>query len=819
MTIAYFTPNDVDYVDHFNLMVDAVNAGSGGSAVTSVTATSPVVSSGGTTPVISMPAATTSVNGYLTSANWNTFNGKASISDITVTNLTGTVGFDKGGTGQVTQQAAMNALAAAVTTGSYLRGNGTNVVMSTIQAGDVPTLNQNTTGTAAIATTATTTNDVATATTVYPLWSSATSGNNGVKTSSTKLSFVPSTGILTATGFAGSGASLTSIPNGALTNSSVTIGSTSISLGSTVTTFTGLSSVTSTTFVGALTGNASTATTAGNVTGVVASANGGTGVNNGSSTLTMAGSHVLAGAFTSTFTFTGTTGVTFPTSGTLLSTAAAVTVPQGGTGLTTLTSGSVLVGNGTSSPTLVAPSTSGNVLTSNGTSWVSSAPSGGTAITVKDEGSTLTTSLTSLDFVGAGVSASNTGGAVTVTITGGGGSGGTVTSASIVSANGFAGSVANATTTPAITLSTTVTGLVKGNGTSISAATSGTDYSAGTSALATGILKSTTTTGTLSIATAGDFPTLNQNTTGTAANVTGTVAVANGGTGVTSSTGTGSVVLSNTPTLVTPVLGVASATSVNKVAITAPATSATLTIADGKTLTANNSLTFSGTDASTLNIGTGGTLGTAAYTASSSYAPAAGNSSIVTVGTVSSGTWNGSVIGSTYGGTGVNNGSNTLTLGGNHTNSGAFASTFTFTGTTTVTFPTSGTLAILGANTFTGTQDLNSNNLTNIKVPSLISGSLTTTSGTVNIDWTAAAKYVQDELTGTTTYTFTAPANAGCMLRLQIKSDGTSAAQTVNFPANVRWVGSVWTHVANKHAFIDFEYDGTDYWAMGGNEV
>ncbi len=45
------------------------------------------------------------------------------------------------------------------------------------------------------------------------------------------------------------------------------------------------------------------------------------------------------------------------------------------------------------------------------------------------------------------------------------------------------------------------------------------------------------------------------------------------------------------------------------------------------------------------------------------------------------------------GGTGVNNGSSTLTLGGNLATSGAFASTFTMTNTTTVTFPTSGTLA------------------------------------------------------------------------------------------------------------------------------
>lgn len=45
------------------------------------------------------------------------------------------------------------------------------------------------------------------------------------------------------------------------------------------------------------------------------------------------------------------------------------------------------------------------------------------------------------------------------------------------------------------------------------------------------------------------------------------------------------------------------------------------------------------------------------------------------------------------GGTGVNNGTNTITIGGNHTLVGAFSSTFTFTNTTSVTFPISGTLA------------------------------------------------------------------------------------------------------------------------------
>lgn len=66
-------------------------------------------------------------------------------------------------------------------------------------------------------------------------------------------------------------------------------------------------------------------------------------------------------------------------------------------------------------------------------------------------------------------------------------------------------------------------------------------------------------------------------------------------------TGTGAFVLATSPTLVTPTLGVAGATSINKVALTAPATSATLTLADGSTLTQTTST----------SIGRGQYLGTA----------------------------------------------------------------------------------------------------------------------------------------------------------------------------------------------------------------
>ena len=98
--------------------------------------------------------------------------------------------------------------------------------------------------------------------------------------------------------------------------------------------------------------------------------------------------------------------------------------------------------------------------------------------------------------------------------------GGTLTGIGIVGANGFSGSIENATTNPSITLSTSETGMLKGTNGSLVTAINGIDYSTGTSLLNTGILKSTTGTGNLSIASAIDFPVLNQNTTGNAATVT-----------------------------------------------------------------------------------------------------------------------------------------------------------------------------------------------------------------------------------------------------------------------------------------------------------
>jgi len=72
----------------------------------------------------------------------------------TAANITGTAAIANGGTGQTTAAAAITALTGSQTSGRYLRSDGTNAALAAIVAGDVPTLNQNTTGSAASLTTA-----------------------------------------------------------------------------------------------------------------------------------------------------------------------------------------------------------------------------------------------------------------------------------------------------------------------------------------------------------------------------------------------------------------------------------------------------------------------------------------------------------------------------------------------------------------------------------------------------------------------------------------------------------------------------------------
>lgn len=129
-------------------------------------------------------------------------------------------------------------------------------------------------------------------------------------------------------------------------------------------------------------------------------------------------------------------------------------------------------------------------------------------------------------------------------------------------------------------------------------------------------------------------------------------------------TGTGSFVKASSPSLVTPTLGVATATSINKMAITAPATSSTLAVADGKTATISNTLTFTGTDSSSVAFGTGGTV---AYTGNNLSVFAATTSAQL-AGIISDETGSGALVfGTSPTLSGANMGTAIVTFGGSTT--------------------------------------------------------------------------------------------------------------------------------------------------------
>ena len=201
-------------------------------------------------------------------------------------------------------------------------------------------------------------------------------------------------------------------------------------------------------------------------------------------------------------------------------------------------------------------------------------------------------------------------------------------------------------------------------------------------------------TGTATAPSAGQIPIGNNGGTYTPAAI-------NSGTNITVANGSASITV-NLSGVISPTLG---GTGVNN-------GSNTLTLAGTLATSGAFASVFTMTGATNVTFPTSGTLATTAGTVSSVSgtlnritstggttpvidisASYVGQSSITTLGTITTGVWQGTLVSPIYGGTGVNNGSNTLTLAGTLATSGAFASVFTMTGATNVTFPTSGTLA------------------------------------------------------------------------------------------------------------------------------
>ena len=338
--------------------------------------------------------------------------------------------------------------------------------------------------------------------------------------------------------------------------------------------------------------------------------------------------------------------------------------------------------------------TNGYVLSTDGagvTSWIAASGGGGTVTSVNVSGGTtgLTTS----------------GGPVT-------GSGTITMAGTLASANGGTGFTtyaagdliyASATNTLSkLTAGTNGYVLTLASGVPTWAASTGgvTSFSAGS----TGLTPSTATTGAITLA--------------------GTLAVANGGTGVTTSSGANSVVLRDANSNVT-----ANSIFEGFTNVAAAGTTTTLTAASTPTyvVTGSGGQTYKLPDATTLPAGaifsfnnnqTSGTVvvqnsaGTTLVTLQSGAfvdvtllvnSPAAGSwdthaqapsnvswstNTLDWAGSITSSTWNGVAVAANRGGTGVaNNAASTLTITGN------FGTTFTVTGTTSVTLPTSGTLA------------------------------------------------------------------------------------------------------------------------------
>ncbi len=366
--------------------------------------------------------------------------------------------------------------------------------------------------------------------------------------------------------------------------------------------------------------------------GLLSPARGGTGVNNGTSTITIGGNFSMIGAFTFAGTITGNTAVTFPTSGTLATT--------GGASIPAVVQGDLLYGSAANTLSTLAKDTNAtrylsNTGSSNNPAWAQiDLTNGVTGILPTANGGSGVASPTAhgvLVAEGASAFTPIVLGAGQILI-------GTTASDPVAAAIGSGSGILVGNSSGAITVNNTgvLSNIATANQTTVSGATGNVTIGFASNAIMPG---------------SGGL-TLPSGNTAARAGGAGTIRF-NSQASVFETTSDGAT----WDTIETSAVGVISVSgTTNRITVT-PNTG--LVVVD----------------------------------ISASYV---GQSSITTLGTITSGTWNATVVAGQYGGTGVANTGKTFTIGGNTAFSGAFTFTGTVTANTAVTFPTSGTLATTG---------------------------------------------------------------------------------------------------------------------------
>lgn len=348
--------------------------------------------------------------------------------------------------------------------------------------------------------------------------------------------------------------------------------------------------------------------------GTWATPSGGSGLSDGDyGDITVSGSGTVMNIDASTIGLTELSATGTPSSSTFLRGDNTWATPSGSGTVTNtggnLTSNSVVLGAGTTDTKVVAG------VTTDGTSQLNLGVNATTIGKVKLFGNTsgdTTIQPSAVAGTGTVITLPATTGTVVTT-----GDTGTVTntmlSGSIANAKLANSSITIAGTSTALGGSITqdtitglsTTGIIKRTASNtLAIATSSTDYAPATSGSA--ILKGNGSGGFSSASSGTDYVAPGAVTTSgitmSTNKMLGRSTAATGAIEEISVTGTGNAVLATSPTLTTPTIGVATATSINKMAITAPATSSTLAVADGKTFTVSNTITLTGTDSVSMNV-------------------------------------------------------------------------------------------------------------------------------------------------------------------------------------------------------------------------